>query len=347
MSPAHPESERRQATVLFADISGFTSMSEKLDPEEVTAIMGDCFALLGRIVIEHGGIVDKFIGDCVMALFGVPKALEGAPRKAISAALEMRAALVSFNKERNLAIPLGIHIGVNSGEVLSGELGSDEKRDFTVMGDAVNLASRLKDLAEKGRIYVGPLTWRYAHGAFRFVPLKPASVKGKAEPVQVYEVDGILERAEAGNSERMIQSALVGRDVELSSLELQVMKLLQGEGSVVNLIGEAGIGKSRLCAELYAKSLMKNVTVLEGRALAIGQTRSYYPIMGILKSWASISEEDVEDKAFFKLKSAVCAVMPEQADEVVPYVATLMGYKLTGNYSNYLEGVSGESLGRS
>jgi class 3 adenylate cyclase len=346
MNRVPPESERRQATILFADISGFTSLSEKLDPEEVTVLMGECFAIIGRIVAEHGGVIDKFIGDCVMALFGAPKALEGAPRKAIAAAIAMRREIEIFNEKRKLADPLGIHIGINSGEVVSGELGSAEKKDYTVMGDAVNLASRLKDAAPRGSIYVGPLTWRAARQSFRFMPLKPLGVKGKAVAVQVYEVEGNLECADAESSERMIQSVLVGRDAELKRLEFQVMKLVNGEGSLVNLIGEAGIGKSRLCAELFAKDFMKWVTVLEGRALAVGQNLSWYPIIGIIKSWVSISEDDSEDKALLKLEAAVRAVVPGQADEIVSFVATLMGYRLPSRYAKHLDGVMGESLGK-
>ncbi|MGA2545829.1 MAG: adenylate/guanylate cyclase domain-containing protein [Rectinemataceae bacterium] len=178
------ESERRQATIIFADISGFTEMSEKLDPEEVTTIMGDCFAVLGAVVSDYGGIVDKYIGDCVMALFGAPRALENAPQKAIAAGLKMLAEIKILNLRHKLAKPLGLHIGVNTGEVLSGEVGSKEKRDFTVMGDAVNLASRLKGISGSGRIVVGPQTWRYARESFRFKPLRPIGVKGKEGLVQ-------------------------------------------------------------------------------------------------------------------------------------------------------------------
>ena len=130
------ESERRQATILFADISGFTEMSEKLDPEEVTTIVSDCYAELGAVVADHGGVVDKYIGDCVMALFGAPRALENAPQAAISAALRMLQKIDALNRRHKLAKPLGLHIGVNTGEVLSGELGSKEKRDFTVMDES-------------------------------------------------------------------------------------------------------------------------------------------------------------------------------------------------------------------
>ncbi len=339
-------SERRQATILFADISGFTAMSEKLDPEEVTDLVNECFVLLGEQVKEHGGVIDKFMGDCVMALFGVPVALEGAPRKAIEAAIAMRQSIETFSRRRCLAVPLGIHIGVNSGEVLSGRVGTTERQDFTVMGDAVNLASRLKDLAATGQILVGPFTWRSAREAFSFLPLKPASIKGKTELVQMYEVRGKPEGAEVGSGSRVIQSVLVGRGDELKKLELQVMKLVNGEGSVVNLIGEAGIGKSRLCAELFCMDFMKWVTKLEGRSLAVGQTLSWYPIIGILKSWAAITEEDAEEAAMTKLEATIRAIHPEEADEIIPFIATLMGYRLTGAHTARMEGVVSESLGK-
>ena len=339
------ESERRQATILFADISGFTSMSERLDPEDVTAIMNECFAAFGSIVKDHGGVIDKFIGDCVMALFGVPKALEGAPAKAVSAALGMLDAIGALNARRGLAVPLGVHVGINTGEVVSGMVGSADKRDFTVMGDAVNVASRLKDSAETGAVLVGPLTWRSARDEFRFSPGKPVAVKGKAEPVQAYRVMGRIERPGEADPDRMIQSALVGREKELALLEERVTRLLRGEGSVVCLVGEAGIGKSRLCAELYAEERMSGVTMLEGRALAVGQTLSYHPVIGMLKSWAGISEEDAEDEASVKLESAIRAVAPEEAGEILPFVAALMGYGLSGRYADRLDGVKGESLG--
>ncbi len=340
------ESERRQATILFADISGFTAMADKLDPEEVTMVVSDCFAELGAVVADYGGVVDKYMGDCVMALFGAPRALENAPQQAIAAAITMLERVETFNHRRALAEPLAMHIGVNTGEVLSGELGPKEKRDFTVMGDAVNLASRLKDLSEPGRILVGPQTWRYARESFRFRPLRPVPIKGKEDVVQVYEVVGRAGSEVEATASRMIQSPLVGRDREFGAIERKVSELLEGSGSVVNLIGEAGIGKSRLCAELRAKEHVKRLTMLEGRAIAVGRNLSHYPIIGLLKSWASIADDDSEETSFVKLESAIRAIAPRHADEAVPYVATLMGYRPSARYQGHLDGVKGESLGK-
>lgn len=150
-------SERRQATILFADIAGFTALSETLDPEEVTAIVNAFYAIARRVIVSHGGTVDKFIGDSVMALFGVPIALEQAPRKAIEAAIELMAEFRTFSSERAGGPPLELHIGINSGTVVSGGMGSEGNKDFTVIGDAVNLASRLEGVAKAGQIIVGPL----------------------------------------------------------------------------------------------------------------------------------------------------------------------------------------------
>src|SRR5208283_292420 len=148
------------ATVMFADISGFTAMSEMMDPEEVTSLINDCFFMMEACIERHGGTIDKFIGDSVMVVFGVPKALEDAPQKAVNTAIELRNGLHSFNMRKNLATPLNIHIGINTGPVVSGMIGGDRKQDFTVMGDAVNLASRLEAASQTGQILVGPATYK-------------------------------------------------------------------------------------------------------------------------------------------------------------------------------------------
>ncbi|MGA2976317.1 MAG: adenylate/guanylate cyclase domain-containing protein [Spirochaetia bacterium] len=132
-SSLQSESERRQATILFADISGFTSMAEKLDPELVTSAMNECFRMLGAIVERNGGTIDKFIGDCIMVLFGVPKAVEDSPQRAVQTALEMRDAIHESHRARSVEAELDIHIGINTGEVISGTVGSDQKREYTVI----------------------------------------------------------------------------------------------------------------------------------------------------------------------------------------------------------------------
>jgi class 3 adenylate cyclase/tetratricopeptide (TPR) repeat protein len=331
---------------MFADISGFTAMSEKMDPEQVTCTMNDCFCMMGDCIETHGGTIDKFIGDCVMVLFGVPKALEDAPQKAVNAAIEIRNRLYKFNKEKNLSIPLNIHIGINTGPVVSGMVGSDQKQEFTVMGDTVNLASRLEDASQVGQILVGPATYKATRTGFKYKTLQPITLKGKGEPVPVYELLSIrqtLSRMQPG-VDRMISSAMVGRDNELNKLEFQIMKAINGEGSIVNVIGEAGIGKSRLIAELKNSTVMNKVAPLEGRAISMGANLGYHLIIDLLKNWAQITEEDTEVAAFTKLGSAIRTTYPEAQGEILPFVATLMGIKLVGRYAERMKDIEGEAL---
>ena len=340
------ESERRLATVMFADISGFTAMSEKMDPEEVTCTMNDCFCMMGECIAGHGGTIDKFIGDCVMALFGVPKALEDTPQKAVNTAIELRNSLQKFNREKNLSIPLNLHIGINTGPVVAGMVGSDKKQDYTVMGDTVNLASRLEDASQVGQILVGPSTYEATKTGFRYKTLEPIALKGKAEPVPVYEllsVREILARVQR-SADRKISSVMVGRDSELNKIEFQIMKAINGEGSILNVVGEAGIGKSRLISEMKNSSVMRKVTLLEGRAISMGANLGYHLIIDMFKNWAEITEEDSEIAALTKLESAIRTIAPEDLREILPFVATLMGIKLVGRYAERVKGIEGEAL---
>ncbi|MGO9147917.1 MAG: adenylate/guanylate cyclase domain-containing protein [Desulfomonilia bacterium] len=340
------ESERRIATVMFADISGFTAMSEKMDPEQVTCVMNDCFCMMEGCIEHHGGTIDKFIGDCVMVLFGIPKALEDAPQKAVNTAIELRNSLYKFNKDKNLSIPLNIHIGINTGPVVAGMVGGDKRQDYTVMGDAVNLASRLESASQVGQILVGSTTYKATKSGFKYKTLQPIALKGKSEPVPVYELLSVREamhRVQSG-SDRIISSAMVGRDSELSKLEFQVMKAINGEGSIISVIGEAGIGKSRLIAELKNREVIKQVTMIEGRAVSMGANLGYHLIIDLLKNWAQITEEDTEVAAFTKLESAIRNTYPEALGEIFPFVATLMGMKLVGSYAERVKGIEGEAL---
>lgn len=340
------ESERCIATVMFADISGFTSMSEKMDPEQITCTMNDCFCMMGECIEKYGGTIDKFIGDCVMVLFGVPRALEDAPQKAVNTAIELRNRLARFNTEKKLAAPLNLHIGINTGPVVTGMMGTDKKQEFTVMGDTVNLASRLEDASQIGQILVGPATYKATKQSFQYKTLPPISLKGKDEPVPVYELLSVRETLFRGQlgADRMISSVIVGREKELNKLELSLLKAIDGEGSIVNVIGEAGIGKSRLIAELKNSPVMKRVTLLEGRAISIGANLGYHLIIDLLKNWARITEDDSEVAAFTKLESAIRSIYPEALGEILPFVATLMGIKLVGRYADRVKGIEGEAL---
>ena len=341
------EAQRRQATVVFADISGFTAMSEKLDPEDVTEIMNGCFAMVEQIVLDHGGTIDKFIGDAVMALFGAVGALENAPRRAVQASLEIRDAIDRFTIERRLPVPLRVHVGVNSGLVIAGDVGGARKRDFTVMGDTVNLAARLEDASEKGQIFVGPDTWSQTREDFEFRKLKPLALKGKADPVQAYEVVAVRPRGDVSPlaaSARRLASKLVGRDHEVEQLRSRIRRLVQGEGGVVSLVGPAGIGKSRLLAEVASMPELDAATILAGRCDSVEVGQSYHPFIELLRSWAGVQASDRDAGALERLGTAIASVLPGDAAEVTPFIATLLGLEPTGAAHERLRDLEADAL---
>ena len=191
MGSAELKSDRRVVTVLFTDVSGFTAMSEKLDPEEVTEIVNQFFAVLTEPIYRFGGVVDKYIGDAIMALFGAPVAHEDDPERAVWAAYEMQKAAKEFadKLEAKTGIGLKVRIGINTGLVVAGVVGGAQKQDYTVMGDTVNLAQRMEANARPGKVLVTGETYRQTRHRFGFLTLDPITVKGKVQPIEVYELE--------------------------------------------------------------------------------------------------------------------------------------------------------------
>ena len=227
------EGERKQVTVLVSDLSGYTAMSERLDPGEVKKIMGQIFGEISSAVSKYDGTIQKFIGDAVVAFFGVPKVHEDDPVRAIRTAREINELVdaISPQFESKVGKRLAIHTGINTGLVVTGEVATG-KGILGVTGDTVNLASRLSTIAKPGEILVGQDTYRQAEGLFNFAPLTPVRVKGKAEPVQVYRVTGIKEKKGRFVG---VDSPLVGREKEMDLLSFQVLRLINGTGGIVTV----------------------------------------------------------------------------------------------------------------
>jgi serine/threonine protein kinase/tetratricopeptide (TPR) repeat protein len=340
------ETERRLATVMFAEISGYSEMLKAVDVEEAPQVISRCLAMLNSSCLKYGGQVDKITENTLMVVFGVPQSVEDAPKKAINAAIELRESLARFNQEEGLKRPLAIQIGIHTGTVIAGPLGPGDARGYSIMGEPVELALELKDASPQGEITVGLLTFRSTKNEFDYQELKPIVPKDRREPIPVYRLlsgKARVHRARLG-SERMIFSEMVGRSRELDKLKLHVLKAINGEGSIVNIIGEAGIGKSRLIAELTQQGESKRVNFLIGRALSFGQNLSFHPLIDILKNWAAIAEDDTPLNSFQKLEQAIRSVYPEGVAEVFPFIATLMGIKIAGQDAKRIEAVAGESL---
>jgi len=321
-------------------------MVERLGPEKAYSLMDEIYEILIHKVHDFDGTVNEMTGDGVMALFGAPIALEDAPQRALRSALSIHNEIAKFSEQKKGINPIKMRIGVHTGPVVVGTLGNNLRVEFKAVGDTVNLASRMEGLAEPCTTYVTKDTFKLTEGLFRFEPLGEKEVKGKKESVSVYKlISGKkdVHRPRLG-LERSVYSDMVGRDKELNRLEFQVMKAIHGEGSIVNIIGEAGIGKSRLVAELKNRDVMKQVSIFEGRAVSTGRNLSFFPIIDFLKQWAQIGEDESGEAALSKLETAVRRLFPEEMHEVLPFVATLMRMKLSGRYAERVKGIEGEAL---
>jgi class 3 adenylate cyclase/tetratricopeptide (TPR) repeat protein len=318
------EGERKNVTVMFADISGFTAMSENMDQEVVADITNECFRDMGVCIGQHGGTIDKFIGHCIMVLFGSPKTLEDAPHRAIETALELSARLLKFNEDKHLPVPLSLHIGINTGPVITGMVGSDSKQDFTVMGYTVNLASQMEDAAETGSILVTENTYRLTEGYFDFEPVAELKIKDKELPVKAYKVIGprrTITRIEACMVKGL--SPFVGRVKELDLLMDRLEQTREGHGQVVGLVGEPGVGKSRLVRKFREPLPSEEYTVIEGGCIHYGDAIPYLPILDMLKDYFDIMENENESTTRQKIKDKVTSLSAQLFHVLTPLYEVL------------------------
>ncbi len=277
------EPERRQMTILFGEISNYDEIVGKTESEEAALIMNSCFEMLTSEIEKHGGKTDKIIGGTILNFFGAPGSIEDSHKDAVNSSIAIRNKLNHFNEEKKLKIPLEIKIGINTGTVIIEPI---DANSYRVMGDTVSQASQLKDLGNKKETLVGSLTYKLTQNDFNYQKLEAVLLKGKEKQSQVYKLLADKEKIHRSKlgKERQIYSAMVGRDKELAKLKLHVAKLLNGVGAIVSVIGEAGIGKSRLIAELKNEDEITKVTFLEGRALSIGKNLSFHPLIDIIKT---------------------------------------------------------------
>ena len=324
--PAAPEAvegERKYVTALFSDMSGYTAMSERLDPEEVKEITSRIFGEVSKIVDKYDGFIEKFIGDAVMALFGVPKAHEDDPTRAIKAAREIHDLVkdISPGLEEKIGKPLSMHTGINTGLVVTGEVNM-EKGTHGVAGDTINVAARLSSLAEADQIIVGPDTYHQAEGYFGFEALEPTKVKGKEEPIRIHKVLSPKEQPSTTHRHHGLRADLIGRGVELAQLREAAEKLREGKGAVFSICGETGIGKTRLVEEFKIALDLNEIQWLDGQAYAYSQNIPYFPVIDLFNRGFQIKEGDAPEKVREKIESGVESLVGKRED-VMPYVGSL------------------------
>jgi len=314
------DDERRLVTSLFADLSGFTPLADRLDPEQLQEVIDPLIAMLSDVVARHEGYVDKYAGDALLAIFGAPVSHEDDAARALQVALEMHDELRTAARAIPLDTPLTLHIGVNSGHVVARVLGHQVRMDYAVVGDAVILAQRLESAASGGETYVGESTYRLTREDFEFEPLAPLVLKGKLEPVRAWRLLGRkAARTSAGTPPT---GPLIGRDGELERVERLFREAAGGSGGACLVNGEPGIGKTALTDELRRRAYDLDVRWLDGRCISYGAALPYWPYVELLRNLLGLAPAQVPDRVAARLAETVPAA---PVDEIAPYVERLLG----------------------
>jgi class 3 adenylate cyclase/tetratricopeptide (TPR) repeat protein len=332
------EGQRRHATILFADVAGFTALSERLDPESVHSLLDGCVAILAEGIHRYEGTITLYAGDGTMALFGAPVAQEDHAARAAHAALDIQAALEAYGAEveRRLGLPFRMRMGLSSGLVVVGHIGDAHRMDYTALGDTVNLAARLEQIAAPGEIYASESARRLAGDAFEWVDLGTLPVRGRSAPVPVHRLAGRGEaQGRAHLSARARLTPLVGRGDELRVLTDAWESVVGGAGRVVSIIGEAGLGKSRLLLEFTRRLEGEDARLVEGTCFTYGENTSFLPFLRIVRELCGVADADPESAA----KEAIAARLDHLglASEITaPYLHNLLSYQVDDEVFPYL-----------
>jgi class 3 adenylate cyclase len=334
MRAARLTGERKPVTALFVDVVGSTRLAEQIDPEDWTALINEAFDLMSRAVFRYEGTIAQLQGDALLAFFGAPVAHEDDPERAILAALDMLDATAEFARQLKASqgIDFQIRAGINSGPVMVGNVGSDLRYEYTALGDAVNVAARMQTAAEPGTIVITEMSRRLTGDTFDLDDLGEIEVKGKTEPIHAFRVIGrkAAPARRRGLESVGLDSPMVGRDDALGRLTTLLDVIRAGRGRVAFIVGEPGIGKSRLLAELKRTALEPPSTIqwVEGRCVSYGRNLPYHLLIDLLRSILGISFAAAEDEARATLDRALEDILGNDQAEVAdtaPYLASLLG----------------------
>ena len=321
--------ERRIVTMLFCDVTGSTAAAQNLDPEEWAEIMNGAFEHLIAPVYRYEGTLARLMGDAILAFFGAPIGHEDDPERAVLAGLDILASIEPYKaqvKER-WGFDFDVRVGINTGLVVVGEVGSDLRLEYSALGDAVNMAARMESTATPGTIQITEATHKLIAPLFDFEDLGAIEVKGHDQPVHAFRV--LAAKAERGQQRGIegLTSPLVGREKELAQLQDAVGELLVGRGQIVSVMGEAGLGKSRLVAELRADVLARepNLLWLEGRSLSYDASTPYAPMIDLLSGYLEIGKESANGGGYAALRERIERVMGERVRETAPFIASMLG----------------------
>ena len=350
------QGERRVVTMLFCDVTGSTAAAEKLDPEEWAQIMNGAFEYLIAPIYRYEGTLARLMGDAILAFFGAPIAHEDDPNRAVLAALEILQAIGPYREEveRKWGVDFEVRVGINTGLVVVGEVGSDLRVEYTALGDAINLAARMEQAAQPGTVLITADTHRIVVPLFEFEDIGKIEIRGKSEPVGTYRVLGT--KSEPGRERGIegLDSPMVGRDPELERLLGLVADLRQGRGQIVSLVGEAGLGKSRIIAELHQTVVGQGLLEedgpgspsaagsaglgwYEGRSRSFESSTPYAPFVGLFNSFFRLDAADSDAEKYGKITQALAGTQPEGGLNAAPLVATILGVPISEEDKHLLQ----------
>jgi class 3 adenylate cyclase/tetratricopeptide (TPR) repeat protein len=323
-APIVSQGERRHLTILFTDLTGYTRLMEQYDPEDVQALMGTITTSCIEIIKAYNGHIERVIGDEVLALFGLPVTHEDDAIRAIKAAREIHATVAGL-KLSSLPPdePFAMHTGINTGLVVTART-TPTDGSFDLSGDAVNLASRLSDIARPNEILVGPETHRQAYGFFNFNAIPSVQIRGKSLPVSIYAVAGEKNRPVIGQRKLNFSSELIGRQDEMDTLLRAMQRLEAGQGSIISINGEAGSGKSRLLYEFERQMDHKRINWITGYAFAHTQQVPYFPLVHLVRRWLELDGSATEEEMSTGIARRVGSLLGPNAREI-PIIKGLIG----------------------
>jgi class 3 adenylate cyclase len=325
-SPPRPaaSSERRPITVVFADLAGSTAIAERMDPEDWTTLVGQAFARLNRTVERYGGTVARLMGDGVLAFFGAPVAHEDDPERAVRCGLEMVQAIEEVGNG------LHVRVGVNTGPVVVGIVGTDTAHEYTAMGDTVNVAARMQANARPGSVLVTSATYRFVAQLVDAVDVGLLELKGKTDAVQAYEITSLKRGVVRTRGLAGLHSPLIGRDAEIGRLEHIFGVARAGQGRVACVIGEPGMGKSRLLSELRLRVEVADPSLrwIEGRCLSYGESMPYHLVLDLVRSAIGVTAASEEAEVAHALETFLRGAGQDDWQEAYAYLGHLLSLHL-------------------
>ena len=351
-TPARPavSSERRPITVVFADIAGSTAIAERLDPEDWTSLVGDAFGCMNATIERYGGTIARLMGDGVLAFFGAPVAHEDDPERAVRCGLDMVRAIDELGAKHHVqgAADLRVRVGINTGPVVVGLVGTDTAHEYTAMGDAVNVAARMQGSARPGSVLVTSATHRFVSALVDARDVGMLELKGKAETVHAFEVTGLKADAVRTRGLQGVHAPMIGREAQLQRLVDQFSVVRAGQGRVACIIGEPGIGKSRLLSELRAGVERDHGATrwIEGRCLSYGETIPYYLVADVVRSLIGAGAMTAESQIADTLQASLRDLLGDDWQETYAYLGHLLSLHLSPDMQTRVSVLESETVKR-